>query len=261
MGIPAESSVVGVVGDRTEPVRSAIEAAGGHHRLGDVTTVLAGDLDALVVVGQAHLLELAALEPTPDVPILPVNAGPGVASVPLAAISPAIEALLAGEGRRHDRPVLAALENGTERARALCDVMLVTAEPARISEYAVRSGGDLVARFRADGVVVSTPAGTHGYGRSVGAPVVARGTDVVSVVPVAPFATSADHWVLPTGDVTLTIERDEVPVELLADDRRCDCVPPHTPLSIARVDSLTIRTVPQSQSSFARSDRPNESTD
>ncbi|MFD1589240.1 ATP-NAD kinase [Halorientalis brevis] len=254
MGTPAESSVVGVVGDRTDSVRSAIEAAGGRHRLGDLTTVLAGDPDVLVTVGQAHLLELAALEPTPDVPVLPVNAGPGVESVPLSAVPAAVDALLADEGGTHARPVLAALEGETERARALCDVMLVTAEPARISEYAVRSGGDLVAQFRADGVVVSTPAGTHGYGRSVGAPVVARGTDVVSVVPVAPFATSADHWVLPTGDVTLTIERDEVPVELLADDRRAERVPPHTPLSIARVDSLSIRTVPQSRSSFARSE-------
>lgn len=258
MGDPAESAVVGVVGQRSEPVLAAIEAAGGHHRLGDLATVLAGDPDVLVVVGEQALLELTVLETTPDVPVLPVNAGTGVQSVPLAVFDDAIDALLAGEGEAHTRPVLGALENGIEHARALCDLMLVTAEPARISEYAVHAGDDLVARFRADGVVVSTPAGTHGYGRSVGAPVVAQGTGVVSVVPIAPFATDADHWVLPTDDVTLTIERDEAPVELLADDRRGDQVPPHTSLSIAHVDSLTIRTVPQSRPPFAR---PDESTE
>ena len=39
------------------------------------------------------------------------------------------------------------------------------------------------------------------------------------VVPVAPFATDADRLVLPLDGVALGVERDETPVELLADGR------------------------------------------
>ena len=252
MSDPVAPSVVGVVGQRTEAVSAAIERADGACQTGSLTDGLVADVDVLVAVGEEPLLALAARESVPDVPVLPVNAGVGVRSVPLAAIDEAIEALLDGAGTSHERPIVGATEDGITRARALCDLMLVTAEPARISEYSVRSGDDNVARFRADGVVVATPAGTHGYARSVGAPVVASGTDVVSVVPIAPFATDADHWVLPTDAVTLTVERDEVPVELLADDRRGNTVSPGTPISITTVDTLAIRTVPQSTAPFGR---------
>ncbi|WP_136716073.1 NAD(+)/NADH kinase [Halorientalis salina] len=254
MSEPAEPSVVGVVGERIEPVRSAIETAGVEHRTGALSTVLSSSPDVLVTVGEGSLLDLTARETVPDVPVLPVNAGTGVQSVPLSGIDGAIEALLDGAGGTHSRPVLAAMADGIERGRALCDLMLVTADPARISEYSVRTDGDLVAQFRADGVVVATPLGSHGYARSNGAPIVARDTGVVSVVPIAPFAIDADHWILPADGLTLTVERDDAPVELLADDRRGDCVPPDTPLSVAQIDRLTVRTLPQSTAPFGGPD-------
>lgn len=238
----AAPSVVGVIGDTTKPVRTAIETAGGETRTGTLATVLADDPDALVVVGEGALLELAAHAPTPDQPVLPVDIGDriGVASAALDEIESAVAAFLAGQGTRRQVPILAAHEDGAEHARGLCDLMLVTLEQARISEYAVHDDGELVSRFRADGVVVATPAGSHGYAKSVGSPVLASETDVVSVVPIAPFTITADHWVLPTESVTLTVERDEAAVELLADDRRTGPVPATTPLSIAPVDTLSI---------------------
>ncbi|MFB6178205.1 MAG: ATP-NAD kinase [Halorientalis sp.] len=255
MSDPAEASVVGVVGERTDTIRSAIERADVRHRCGSLSTVLASTPDVLVVAGEHALLDVAARDPTPDVPILPVAAGTGVQSVARNHVRAAISALLDGAGTTHERPILAATEAGVERARALCELMLVTAEPARISEYAIQAGDDHVAQFRADGVVVATPAGTHGYARSVGAPVLARGTNVVSAVPIAPFATDSDQWILPMDSITLRVERDEVDVELLADDRRSDTVPPDTPISVSVTDQLTIRTVPQSNTPFARADK------
>ncbi|WP_394351524.1 hypothetical protein [Halobacterium bonnevillei] len=52
---------------------------------------------------------------------------------------------------------------------------MVTAEPARISEYAVETGTERVDEVRADGVVAATPAGSHGYARDADGPLLSRG--------------------------------------------------------------------------------------
>jgi NAD+ kinase len=109
----------------------------------------------------------------------------------------------------------------------------MAAEPARISEFSVAGPGGEIARFRADGVVASTPAGSDGYNRRAGGPVVAPGTGVASVVPIAPFSTSGGHWVLPIESVALAVERDETPVELLVDGRRERRVAPGDPLELS----------------------------
>jgi NAD+ kinase len=102
-----------------------------------------------------------------------------------------------------------------------------------------------IARFRADGVVASTPAGSHGYNRRAGGPVVASGTGIASVVPIAPFSTSAGHWMLPIEAVELAVERDETPVELLVDGRRERRIDPDATLGLSVVDTLETYAVPE----------------
>jgi NAD+ kinase len=135
-------------------------------------------------------------------------------------------------------------------ARALFDLTLVSEEPARISEFTVRSGTDTVDCFRADGVVVATPAGSGDYARAAGGPVVGRGTGVVAVVPISPFATDTDHWVLDAASVVLRVERDDNPVELLVDGRSEGRVVPGEGLRIAPESELTLAAVSGRRTDF-----------
>jgi NAD+ kinase len=97
--------------------------------------------------------------------------------------------------------------------------MLVRAEPGRISEFGVRAGGTR-SRFRADGIVLATPLGSHGYAHDAGGPRLAPGVGAVTVVPVAAFGLGAPTWVVdPAGGVRLSVERDEGDVSLLVDGR------------------------------------------
>jgi NAD+ kinase len=130
---------------------------------------------------------------------------------------------------------------GEEHAgNAVFDVMLVTDEPARISEYSI-TGDTQIQRFRADGVVVSTPAGSHGYSNTAGGPVLATRAEVVSVVPIAAFTTRTDTWVL-DPPIRLGIERDEGDISLLMDDREQCTVPNDRPITISVDDSFeTVR--------------------
>lgn len=202
---------VGVIGD--DGLGAVVEAVGG-----DPVTGAPADLavDVVVAVGEAAMVDV--LRARVDAPVLPVETGAGVRSVPRDDVEAALERVLDDDYATERLPVLSS-SSATDQVPALYDVALMSAEPARISEFSVRFEGDQVARFRADGVVASTPAGSHGYNRAADGSVLAPGTDVLAVVPIAPFATDTDQWVLPIDDVAFSVERDETPVELLVDGR------------------------------------------
>lgn len=194
---------------------------------------VAADPATAVAVGEAALIDLVRADV--DVPILPIDAGDGVGSVPLADGADAVERTLTGEYETRRRPVLGVALDGERAGRAVFDAMLVREEPARVSEYGV-AAPDPIERFRADGVVVATPAGSHGYARAAGGPVVIPDGDAVAVVPVGAFAIRIDHWVVDAGTpVTLTVERDEGDVGLLLDGRDVGRVPPGVPVEV-RID-------------------------
>jgi len=109
------------------------------------------------------------------------------------------------------------IEVDNTAARAVRDCAIVTTDPARISEYRVVADDATLTAFRADGVVVATPLGTAGYSRAAGGPRLAPDTGL-AVVPIAPFAMTADQWVVrpPLG---LRVERDD-DVSVFADGNR-----------------------------------------
>ncbi|WP_227355024.1 ATP-NAD kinase [Haladaptatus salinisoli] len=214
----------------------------------DPRAVLDANPSVVVAPGEAAVTGL--VRAGVSVPILPVGAGPGLESVPESDVELGIEDLLAEEWTTRNRPLLSASVGGNRVADALFDATLVTSEPARISEYSVRADGEFVDQFRADATVVATPAGSRGYARNAGGPVVQLGTEVVSVVPVAPFAIHVDDWVL-RDPVTLAVERDEDAVVLLADDREVCPVEPHEPVEMAFDGTVELASVDASRSFFA----------
>lgn len=242
------AGVVGVVGEHPAVV-DALEDRGVETVRGDAESVLDAAPDAVVAAGEPAVVDL--VRAGVDVPVLPFGAGRGLRSVPALGVD-AVAHLVTGSFDTVERPVLRA-SSPSGGAVALFDVMLVTDEPARISEYTVRSGGVRVDTFRADGVVVATPSGSTGYARAAGSPVVGPGTGVVSVVPISPFATNVDSWVLDTDGVSLVVERDETPVELLADGRPSGSVVPGETVRIREDGSFPLAVVEESQSFFDRS--------
>ncbi|QZY00229.1 ATP-NAD kinase [Halobaculum rubrum] len=226
-------------------LREAVEAAGGAVVAGDA------DPDAVVTLGERALVETALGEPS--APVLPVDAGDGRHAVRRVDAEAALAALADGRGRTESRATLSVTVDGDRRARAALDATLMTAEPARISEYAVSEGddGEPIARVRSDGVVVATPAGSSGYARAAGGSVLAPGTGL-SVVPVSPFATTADTWVL-DDEAVVRVERDDCDVELILDGEAAGVVAPEVDIRIA-VDGRVpfVRVPPSAVSSRAR---------
>ncbi|WP_049898386.1 NAD(+)/NADH kinase [Halococcus agarilyticus] len=245
---------VGVVAPEADPtgIVDAVADAGGVVAASRGATA-ATDADAVVAVGDAGLGECVAAGV--GGPVLPIDVD-GIASLPRGDSSDGIERFLAGEYPVREQPVMA-VETPTVDGRALRDIALMTAEPATISEFAVATddtgsdrdpgaadtsvGSDApLARVRADGVVVATPAGSRGYARAAGGPVVVAGSDAAAVVPIAPFATDPDHWVVPLSAIALTVERDDADVELFVDGRSLGSVAPGTTVEIVRDGTLRL---------------------
>lgn len=239
---------VGFVGD--ERVAEAIEAAGGEpieetEAFGTAAVVVAETESAITDLARAGL----------EVPILAVDTEGGVPSIPFDRLEAAI-ALVQHEDLPTMRHPVVTAAGSFDPVRAVFDVALMAAEPARISEFSVRCDGEEVARFRADGVVTSTPAGSVGYNRNAGGPIVAPDTGVASIVPIAPFATAAGHWVIPIDAVELRVERDETPVELLADGRRELLVAADDPITLSTTGTIETYVLPDSTGTFGNRTAP-----
>lgn len=184
---------------------------------GALESITAADLVVGIGESAIHSLVRSGMEK----PVLPVGSGGGLESVEPAALGEAIDDVLAGAHSIRTIPGLA-VRAAADRYRGLMDVMAVTADAAKISEYQIASldGEEEVVldRVRADGVVAAAPAGTPGYGTAAGGPVLDPSLQAMTVVPVGPFRIENTHWVLELP-LRIRVVREEVPVSLQVDDQ------------------------------------------
>ncbi len=186
------------------------------------------DADAVIAVGEEALSDAALADQT--LPVLPVGVEAGLNGVDRTALVEAAAALAAGNYRIATHPVLG-IETGGERVgRAVFDVTLMTSEPARISEYSLSKEDEQLATVRADGIVVAASFGSAGYNNAAGGPLLSPGTGL-SVVPVAPFTTRANGWVVP-GPLDVAVERHEGGVSLFTDVEDQGAVAPHERVTV-----------------------------
>ena len=206
--------------DRDAAVTVTETAALAAEEFGADDRVLTLGERALIAVGRAGV----------GCPVLPV----GGESLPIGPAADELDAaadtLLSSDPDVVRHPVLA-VSGDRHRGRAVLDATLVTSEPARISEYAITTEGRPVDRFRADGVVVATPLGSGGYASAVGGPLLGPGTGL-AVVPISPFETQRDCWVV-DGPAELSVERDDSEVSLIVDDEEVGHVTPGETVSVA----------------------------
>ncbi|EMA39857.1 NAD(+)/NADH kinase [Halobiforma nitratireducens] len=179
-------------------------------------------------------------------PVLALRPATGLDAVVSSRLADALVAIIEGEGRVRERTVLEVDVPEGEPAAAF-DVTLVTDEPARISEYGVHTDESRHRRgvdsFRADGVVVATAAGSRGYASALEGPLLSPAIDGVVVAPIGPFSTDTSRWVL-SPPVSLSVERDEGSVTVVADGRSVGTVSADDVITVAAGGTLRTVTVP-----------------
>lgn len=238
VGVPAIEG-----GPAVDALAETVEDAGRRARVDDIEALREADLEFALAPGPTGLRRLAAAGV--DAPLLPVDVGEGFESVPFDRLAAAV-GRPREESSTNSHVVLGVSVDGTSERPVLRDVSLVTEEPARISEFAIESAVlGAIDDVRADGVVVATPAGSHGYASAGDGPILAPGTGV-AVVPVAPFQIEPQRWVLPAAELSIQVCRDEAAVSIVVDGHETATVGGDATVALRPRGTFDVRVVPES---------------
>ena len=145
-----------------------------------------------------------------DGTMLTVSSLAAMHRVPLAGVNLGLLAYALQEGsyltdERSMLEVVRAGEDGVAappRKLALNEVSLIRAQSGKMVDLDAEIDGELLNRYHADGVLVSTPTGSTAYSLSAGGPLVWPMSRVVCVTPICPHSLTNRSVVLPD---TMTI--------------------------------------------------------
>jgi len=187
---------------------------------GDLTAYEAGAIyDLVVALGGDGTLLSVARGLGEDVPLMGVNLGRlgFLTEVPRAELYPSLLQVLAGQFTLENRSLLEVevLRSKGEKVRfeAFNDAVIAKATRSRIIDLDLLVEGRSVARFRSDGLIVSTPTGSTAYSLSAGGPVLHPSLPVIVLTPICPHTLSLRPIVVPdseTVEVILNSQREEV---------------------------------------------------
>ena len=160
--------------------------------------------------GDGTMLTVSSLAAMHRVPLAGVNLGRlgfmttcSVQELPLLAY-----ALQEGSYLTDERSMLEVVRAGEDgvaappRKLALNEVSLIRAQSGKMVDLDAEIDGELLNRYHADGVLVSTPTGSTAYSLSAGGPLVWPMSRVVCVTPICPHSLTNRSVVLPD---TMTI--------------------------------------------------------
>jgi NAD+ kinase len=164
----------------------------------------------IVLGGDGTLLAVGRIFARSDTPILSVNLGSlgFLTEVRLSSLYPTLEGWCDNCCTIDARTMLHAdlWRDGEQVAEfeAVNDIVLSKSAIARMAEFAVELDTMLAARFRADGVIVSTPTGSTAYTLAANGPILVPGVDALVITPICPHLLTLRPIVVP-GDAALTL--------------------------------------------------------
>ena len=170
----------------------------------------------IVLGGDGTLLSVARIFASYGTPILSVNVGflGFLTEVKLADLYATLESWCDGCHNLDERAMLHAelWRRGEKDSSytALNEIVVSKGEIARMGEFAVELDGRPVARFRADGVIVSTPTGSTAYTLAANGPILTPDVDAMVVTPICPHLLTLRPIVV-RGDAALMVRVEGVP--------------------------------------------------
>ncbi len=176
-------------------------------------------IDALIVLGgDGTFLATARKATSHSIPLLGVNLGSlgFITEVSLDELEEALVKIKDGDFEIQERAMIdIKIENDhtTSTNLALNDVVLSRKNIAKMIELTISVNKKYVTRYKADGLIISSPTGSTAYALSAGGPILYPTIDAMAICPICPHTLSNRPLVIP-GDSIIEIdiceEQDEV---------------------------------------------------
>jgi NAD+ kinase len=173
----------------------------------------------IVLGGDGTLLAAARAFARTPTPILSVNLGSlgFLTEIPLSDLYTTLEAWCDNCAEIEVRSMMRAehIRDGESLRQwdALNDVVIAKGTIARMGDFSVDIDQQLVATFRADGVIVSTPTGSTAYNLAANGPIVMPSVNAMLVTPICPHLLTIRPIVTP-GEATVNVRVVGVPNEI-----------------------------------------------
>lgn len=174
----------------------------------------------IVLGGDGTLLSVARIFAATGTPILSVNLGSlgFLTEVRLADLYTTLASWCDNCHTLDARKMLHAevLREGAavRTFEALNEVVVSKGDIARMGDFGVELDGKNVARFRADGVIVSTPTGSTAYTLAANGPILTPDVDALVVTPICPHLLTLRPIVV-RGGAALAVRVEGVPTQCL----------------------------------------------
>ncbi len=225
--------------------------------ISDIQTFTGSNFTADYVIsfgGDGTLLRSASMVGNKQIPIIGINTGHlGF----LAAVSPervdyAVDAIYNKKYKLEEHSVICMEVNGKPikgYSNALNDIAILKQDRASMISITTYIDGDLLATYKADGLIISTPTGSTAYSLSNGGPIMAPKSGILCLTAVAPHSLNLRPVVIPdTSKITLKV-RSRSNNFLAAIDGRSIKMNDDVTITISRAD-YNINIIKQPNSSY-----------
>ncbi len=173
----------------------------------------------IVLGGDGTLLAAARAFAFTGTPILSVNLGSlgFLTEVPLSDLFGTLDAWCSGKAATDTREMIHAelIRDGAlvHHWHALNDIVVAKGTIARMADFSVDIDQQLVATFRADGIIISTPTGSTAYNLAANGPIMTPNLSATVVTPICPHLLTLRPIVVPST-ATVSVHIVGVPNEV-----------------------------------------------
>jgi len=196
--------------------------------------------DAVISIGgDGTFLRTATRVGSKGIPMVGINTGRlgFLADITADRITDAITRIHNGDYTLEERNLLQISMEGLPEGHtpyALNDIAILKHDISSMIQVATSVGGTPMITYQADGLVVATPTGSTAYSLSVGGPIIAPGTNVICLTPVAPHSLTMRPLVLPAGETIHLDVTSRSHSFLVSIDGNSFSCPEHTAIEISR---------------------------
>jgi len=201
-----------------------IERAGRKAIVDGNVATLARETDMLIVFGgDGTMLRAAHSIAGSKTPMLGINIGGlgFLTAVSSKELARALEHIWKGEFKYESRALIEVSGrcNGKQILKsALNDIVISRGALSRLISLEVSVNGELITRYRCDGLIVSSPTGSTAYSLAAGGAVVSPTAEVFALTPICPHALSNRSIILPLNSTIRVKAMKPAPATLLSVD-------------------------------------------